>query len=109
MASGIDAEMTVTNHTALYRFSFPNSATHPLILADLTDLPKTKQRASVKTDNSTGRISGSGVFRPSFGAASYELYFCADFSGADVRDTGLWINGMKKNSRVVESFELTSE
>jgi hypothetical protein len=98
MASGIDAEMTVTNHTALYRFAFPASTTNPLILADLTDLPKTKLRTSVKTDNNTGRISGSGIFQPSFGAGSYELYFCADFSGATVRDTGLWINGLSRNN-----------
>jgi putative alpha-1,2-mannosidase len=96
MASGISAEMTVTKHTALYRFAFPANTTVPLILADLTDLPKTKLRASVKTDNSTGRISGSGIFRPSFGTGYYELYFCADFSGATVRDTGLWINGLNK-------------
>jgi hypothetical protein len=104
MASGIDAEMTVTNHTALYRFAFPAGATNPLILTDLTDLPKTKLRASVKTDNSTGRISGSGIFKPSFGAGSYELYFCADFSGASVKDTGLWINGLGRQSIVIGSF-----
>jgi putative alpha-1,2-mannosidase len=93
MASGIVAEMTVTNHTALYRFAFPADTTSPVFLADLTDLPKTRVSASVQTDNSTGRISGSGTFRPSFGAGSYKLYFCADFSGASIRDTGLWTKG----------------
>jgi putative alpha-1,2-mannosidase len=93
MASGIDAEMTVTNHTALYRFAFPANTTSPLFLAELTDLPKTRTSASIRTDDSTGRISASGTFRPSFGAGSYKLYFCADFHGASIRDNGLWIDG----------------
>ena len=98
MATGIRAEMTVTNHTALYRFTFPdkpaeeNAPLSPLILADLTDLPLSRSNGSVAVDGTTGQISGSGSFSPSFGIGSYDLHFCADFSGAEMRDNGVFIN-----------------
>jgi putative alpha-1,2-mannosidase len=98
LATKVKTEMTVTNHTALYRFSFPETPTEsnatlsPLILADLTDLPNSRTNGSVSVDEATGRISGTGVFSPSFGIGSYTLHFCADFSGADIRDTGVFMN-----------------
>ena len=69
MVSSIKAEMTVTNHTALYRFTFPetpvekNAPLSPLILADLNDLPLSRINGSVCVNNDTGRIFGSGTFR----------------------------------------------
>ena len=76
--------MPAQNQTAL-----PYS---PLILVDLTDLPDSRSNGSIEVDGSTSRISGSGTFSPSFGVGSYDLHFCADFSGASIRDTGVWIN-----------------
>lgn len=95
--------MTVTNHTALYRVTFPtNSSTSygnqtalpysPLILFDLTDLPESRINGSIEVDGTTGRIVGNGTFNPSFGLGTYDLHFCADFSGADIRDTGVFMN-----------------
>ncbi|UJO24429.1 uncharacterized protein CLAFUR5_13754 [Fulvia fulva] len=98
MDTNIRTEMTVTNHTALYRFNFPatptaeNSTLKPLILADLIDLPLSRTNGSVVVDDKTGRISGSGVFSPSFGIGSYTLHFCADFTGAEICDTGVFMN-----------------
>ena len=98
MASNIKAEMTTTNHTALYRFTFPNAPVEsnaplsPLILADLTDLPLSRTKGSISVDENTGRISGSGTFSPSFGTGSYTLHFCVDFKGAPIRDTGVFMN-----------------
>ena len=98
MVSEIKAEMTTTNHTALYRFTFPdkpverNAPLSPLILADLNDLPLSRINGTASVDSSTGRISGSGTFSPSFGIGSYTLHFCTDFSGAKIRDTGTFIN-----------------
>lgn len=103
MASGVRAEMTVTNHTALYRFSFNHSSSStkssngtasnsPLILVDLIDLPKTRINGSVAVNATTGRMTGSGTFGPSFGVGTYALHFCADFSGASIRDAGVWKN-----------------
>ena len=90
--------MTTTNHTALYRFTFPetpvesNATLSPLILADLSDLPNSRINGSISVDASTGRIIGNGTFSPSFGIGTYTLHFCADFSGAAVRDTGVFMN-----------------
>ncbi|KAF2210132.1 glycoside hydrolase family 92 protein [Cercospora zeae-maydis SCOH1-5] len=98
MQTNINTEMTVTNHTALYRFNFPeqpverNATLSPLILVDLIDLPRSRVNGSISVEPSSGRISGSGVFSPSFGIGNYELHFCADFSGANIRDTGVFKN-----------------
>ncbi len=108
--------MTVSNRTALYRFTFPatdkpakapfsnssslrNSSSaawplpySPLILVDLKDLPGSRSNASITVDPGTGRIVGNGTFRPSFGMGRYDLHFCADFRGAPIRDTGIFMN-----------------
>ena len=100
LSTGIQAEMTVSNHTALYRFTFPaaplgfDAPLSPLILADLIDLPRTRTTGAAFVDGTTGRITGNGTFEPSFGIGTYNLSFCADFQGADIRDTGVF-----KNSR----------
>lgn len=99
--SSIQAEMTATNHTALYKFTFGSSssdkkrdddASSPLIIADLTDLSDSREKGEIHVDQKTGRITGNGTFSPSFGVGTYELHFCADFRGADLRDAGVWIN-----------------
>lgn len=70
----------------------------PLILADLTDLADSRTDGQIKVDPDTGRITGNGTFTPSFGIGTYELHFCADFKGAKIRDTGVWINNRAGNS-----------
>ncbi len=92
LESGIHAEMTVSEHAALYRFTFPEGDAHPHIMLDLTDLWKSRQNASIRVDADTGRMTGNGTFLPSFGAGSYVMHFCVDFFGADVHDTGVWVN-----------------
>lgn len=92
LESGIHAEMTVSDHAALYKFKFPDGEAHPHIMLDLTDLWKSRQNASIKVDADTGRMTGNGTFLPSFGAGSYMMHFCVDFFGADVHDTGVWVN-----------------
>ncbi|KAJ4395869.1 hypothetical protein N0V93_000083 [Gnomoniopsis smithogilvyi] len=103
--TSVHTEITVTNHTALYRINFPgNSSTgntnssspaltySPLILVDLTDLSDSRSNGSVSVDPSSGRIIGNGTFNPSFGIGTYDLHFCADFQGASIRDTGVFQN-----------------
>lgn len=102
LESGVKAEMTTAERTALFRFDFSDAigdgggnastASHPLILLDLTDLWQSRQNASVSVDADTGRIKGNGTFLPSFGAGSYVMHFCVDFFGADIYDTGVWVN-----------------
>lgn len=85
--------MTVSNHSALYRFTFPDQdQLSPVILLDMIDLPGSRQRGSASVDADTGRITATGTFKPSFGIGTYDLHVCAEFSGADVRDVGVFQN-----------------
>ncbi|KAK4125595.1 glycoside hydrolase family 92 protein [Parathielavia appendiculata] len=97
--SGIRVEMTTTHHTSLFSFAFPSvgpddEPAQPLILQDLTDLADSRQdNATVTVDSSTGRITGSARFFPSFGTGSFVLHFCTDFAGgADIVDSGIFVN-----------------
>jgi putative alpha-1,2-mannosidase len=103
--SGVKGDMAVAERTAVFRFEFPAagvngtgkwnttaSEEHPLVLLDLTDLWQSRQNASISVDASTGRMKGNGTFLPSFGAGSYVMHFCVDFFGADVFDSGVWVN-----------------
>lgn len=100
LESGIRAEMTSSEHAALYRFTFPapggdgdDGRQHPLVLLDLTDLWKSRQNGTVRFDATTnGRLSGNATFLPSFGAGSYVMHFCVDFFGGAVHDGGVWVN-----------------
>ncbi|KAK8103229.1 glycoside hydrolase family 92 protein [Apiospora sp. TS-2023a] len=92
LVSGVKAQMTSSEHAALYRFEFPTTGGDPLVLLDLTDLWQSRQNASVSVDVATGQIKGNGTFLPSFGAGSYVMHFCVDFHGGDVRDNGVWVN-----------------
>jgi putative alpha-1,2-mannosidase len=98
LTNNIRTEMTVTNHTALYRFTFPeapptvNTTLNPHILVELTDLPRTRSEGNITVSPNNGRISGSGRFSPSFGIGTYVSYFCLDFDGAKVKDAGVWAN-----------------
>lgn len=101
LANGVQAEMTTTNRSALYRFTFNKSTAKslsPVILMDLMDLPQSRSNGTANVDPSTGRLTGSGVFNPSFGIGSYALHFCADFQGADLRDTGVWVKNRANSS-----------
>jgi len=92
LANGVHAEMTTTNRSALYRFTFTNTSEplSPLVLLDLMDLPQSRTSGSAGVDSKTGRLTGSGVFAPSFGIGTYKSYACVDFKGAELRDTGSW-------------------
>ncbi|KAI2890097.1 CAZyme family GH92 [Aspergillus niger] len=95
LTNGIHAEMTTTQHAALFRFQFPDTGQEklsPMVLLDLTDLWESRQNASISVDEHTGQMKGNGTFLPSFGAGEYVSYVCADFAGASVRDTGVWVN-----------------
>ncbi|CAI6336903.1 unnamed protein product [Periconia digitata] len=95
LENGIQAEMTASQHTSLFRFKIPSggNGTSPLILLDLTDLSNTRQdNGTISLDGTSGRMTGSARFQPSFGVGTWVGYFCADFSGAPLRDNGIWVN-----------------
>lgn len=118
LASQIRAEMTVTNHTALYRFTFPetpltpNTTLNPHILLELSDLPQTRSDGNITVDGTTGRLTGSGKFQPSFGIGEYTSFFCVDFSGASLKRAGIFANsraGLAKKYRVFNEGNNPSE
>ncbi|KAI0014693.1 family 92 glycosyl hydrolase [Xylariomycetidae sp. FL0641] len=94
--SGVEAEMTAAQHTALFRFTFPfgsGEAAHPLLLQDLSDLSDSRQdNGTVSVDPTTGRITGNARFVSSFSQGEYVAYFCTDFSGPDILDSGIFVN-----------------
>lgn len=93
LTSGPKVDMTTTHHASLFRFRFPDikDSDKPLILQDLTDLSDSRQdNGTVSVDSDTGRITGSAIFLPSFGSGNYTLYFCTDFQGADIHDSGIF-------------------
>lgn len=92
--NSISAGITSSNHSALYNFTFPASAenTSPLLLVDLVDLPKSRSRGKASVNPDTARITGSGTFEPSFGTGNYELHFCTDFKGGEIRETGTFLD-----------------
>lgn len=55
---------------------------------DLSDLMSSRAAGTIGVDPETGRIMGNGRYSPSFGAGTYQAYFCADFIGAKIRKTG---------------------
>ncbi|KAF1996979.1 glycoside hydrolase family 92 protein [Amniculicola lignicola CBS 123094] len=97
LSSEIHAEMTVTEHAALYRFTFPkvptlaNTSLSPVIMLELDDLARSAQAENITMyERPMGRMTGQGTFSPSFGIGRYESYFCADFKGAKVKDYGIY-------------------
>ncbi|KAL4908526.1 hypothetical protein BDW74DRAFT_101519 [Aspergillus multicolor] len=94
LENGVHAEMTVTNHSALYRFEFPGATDeiNPVILLDIIDLPQSRNNGTASVDPETGRITATGNFNPSFGQGTYTMHVCVDFRGADIRDAGAWTN-----------------
>jgi putative alpha-1,2-mannosidase len=93
LVNGIQADMTTTQHTSLFRFKFPTTDGSPLILLDLSDLSNSRQdNGTIDVDADTGRMTGNARFVPSFGSGTYIAYFCADFSGAPVLDNGIFAN-----------------
>ncbi|KAJ5098796.1 Alpha-1-2-mannosidase [Penicillium argentinense] len=95
IASGVRVEMTAAHHTSLFQFHFPPGKDNsPLVLLDLSDLSDTRQdNGTISIDQSTGRMTGSAKFLPSFGSGSYNLHFCADFQSSGwLRDSGVFVN-----------------
>ncbi|OTA95607.1 glycoside hydrolase family 92 protein [Hypoxylon sp. CO27-5] len=100
--NSVYAEMTATEHATLYKFSFSKDAevesrnvmvpTNPLILVDLMDLGGSRSGGDIQVNPETGRIAGNGSFNPSFGTGAYTAHFCADFSGAEIRNTGVFLH-----------------
>ncbi|KAJ6545708.1 glycosyl hydrolase family 92-domain-containing protein [Mycena capillaripes] len=93
--NGVNAEMTVTQHTALYRLTYQPGTDQMMVLLDITgDLGKSFHGGKVTftpspTAGGTTRVTGSGAFIPSFGQKDYRVYFCFDALGPVPAGDGL--------------------
>lgn len=107
LVNKVAVEMTTTRRTSLFNFRFPAGGSgNPLVFMDLTDLSDSRQdNATIEVDNKTGRMKGSGVFKPSFGGGTYTAYFCADFKGAAIFDTGIYVNS--RASKLVKNLTIS--
>ncbi|KAL4914964.1 glycosyl hydrolase family 92-domain-containing protein [Aspergillus aurantiobrunneus] len=107
LENGVEAEMTVTNHSALYRFGFPEVTgdISPVVLLDIIDLPESRNEGTAYVDPDTGRLTASGNFNPSFGMGTYNTYTCVDFQGARVRETGSWTDTSAKVGQTSASVD----
>ena len=104
---GVYAEMTVTNHSDLYRFSFPDAipdSLSPVVLLDMTDLQHSRHNGTASVNPQTGRLTGSATFEPSYGIGTYRAHICADFSGPSIRDTGTWQDDESKPGKSTVSL-----
>lgn len=112
LKNSVKAEMTASHRASLYRFSFPDRENaengvgipveySPVVLIDLQDLDNTRHGGGTTVDPRTGRITGSGEFRPSFGAGQYSAHFCADVKGAKIRATGTFMGDKPDADRQV--------
>lgn len=114
LKNSVLAEMTAAEHTALYRFKFPDKDSpqdglgngvpySPLILVDLDDLDHTRHGGGIRVDvdakGNTARIVGDSTYRPSFGTGEYDAFFCADFRGATVRRAGSFMQDVPDAGR----------
>lgn len=90
LESGIQAEVTVTSHAALYRFNFNDydgsGDGKPVVVMDLTnDLQHSFSKGHITLEwakDGQMRASGYGQYRPSFGLGDYKVYYCLDVPNA---------------------------
>ncbi|KAJ6464738.1 glycosyl hydrolase family 92-domain-containing protein [Mycena vitilis] len=95
LSNGVHAEVTVTPHTALHRFTYPAGTERMMLLVDVTsDLAMRYQGGGgVRVSTHSGgegngkgkgghtRVNGSGRWIPSFGQGTYGVFFCLDAPG----------------------------
>ncbi|KAK2787587.1 hypothetical protein FQN53_005037 [Emmonsiellopsis sp. PD_33] len=116
LENNVKAEMTVTNRSSLYRFTFPEKPfadedvpLSPLFVIDLNDLSGTREKSQASVDATTGRVTGSAQSNPSFGRGKFMLYFCMDFKGAPIRQAGLYAPGQDSPTGPIVTHGTTSD
>ncbi|KAI0477295.1 alpha-1,2-mannosidase-like protein [Xylariaceae sp. FL0804] len=129
--NSVYAEMTTTQRAALYRFAFfppasggreataqahdaygtsvPSASGGPLVLLDLNDLARSRLTGSVQVNATSGRITASAAFRPSFGTGHYDAHVCVDFDpgdgGAQILNAGTFTDRGATNATLALASE----
>jgi putative alpha-1,2-mannosidase len=105
----VRAEVAPAMHSAIYRFGFPKTndaaviidATHNIPMDIVPYVGGKVSYAFVMIDSVRHRISGGGRYEGGFGAAAYNVYFCAEFNLPSA-DCGTWLNGKISSSNHAE-------
>ncbi|KAF4562550.1 hypothetical protein EYR36_003944 [Pleurotus pulmonarius] len=114
LTTGVRVELTATRRTALHRYTFPSTSTHPRIIVDITNDGKTSAREVVmKINGTTGRVVGGATFAGSFGPGSYRAYTCVDFQSEGAgfvmpTEYGAWSGDTPKKGTKENSFDLST-
>ncbi len=97
---GIKTDLTPSLHSAIYRFTFPESKKANIVFDLSHHLAKDiKPELGGKfydgsiTFASATEIKGYGKYSGGFGSGTYNVYYCVRFSKAPVT-SGTWLNGV---------------
>lgn len=110
---GIKTDFTPSVHSAIYRFTFPESTNSNLVFdlshhlaVDIKPALKGKiHDGSLTITSSTGNeIKGYGNYSGGFGDGTYRVYFCARFSKAP-SNSGTWYNGVINPGQTSEKLQ----
>lgn len=99
----IRCEVTPSRHSALYRFTFPQSSdSHILIdVARKIGAVTALDEGRVTIDPPNGTLSGGGTFSGNWAPGAYKLYFCARFNKKPA-SIGTW-TGKTRQDGVAEA------
>ena len=109
---GIKTDVTPSVHSAIYRFTFPQSD-QSIIAFDLshciTDLKpklggKIHDGSLTITSTLGNEIKGYGNYSGGFGDGTYRVYFCARFSKS-TNAIGTWLNKVINPGQISEKLE----
>lgn len=109
----IRTEVTPSFHSAIYRFTFPESEKAHLVFdlshhiaADIApELGGKVREGSLNiTSASKDEVKGYGNYSGGFGGLPYRVYFCARLSKAPVA-CGTWLNGVISPGQTTEKLQ----
>ncbi|CAK5267312.1 unnamed protein product [Mycena citricolor] len=78
------AEVTVTEHVAVHRFTYPAGTKQMVLIVDATnDLAGTYENVGstalrINPTTKGTQISGTGAYQPSFGESTFQVHYCFD-------------------------------
>lgn len=79
LENNVTAEVTVTQHAAHHRFTYSPEDNQILLIDGTTDLMRSfsgQGTINITRTRTSTRVSGGGIFQPSFGIGVYKVYYC---------------------------------
>jgi len=112
----IRTEITPAAHSAIYRFTFPQTndgsilidITHNIPLDIVPFVGGTVSEGNVTIDTVLRQIYGYGKYAGGFGSGAYNVYFCAVFNTLP-SGFGTWMNGKISSANVEESLKKVND